>query len=537
MLAGRFRIEHLIGMGSMGVVLAARHIELDTRVAIKVIRPEMQALPAVVSRFAREAKAAVVIRSEHVAQVFDVGTDDELGPYIVMEHLEGRDLRAVLDLEGRVPLRRAVDYVLQACEALAAAHAKGVIHRDIKPENLFLARQGGLELIKLLDFGISKATLTGQLFGGELSTEESPCLMGTPLYMSPEQIHSIEHVDQRADIWSLGTVLYELVTGRSAYGSTDSLPALLKSILETAPAPLAECCSEAESALQGVIDLCLERNAARRFQNVAELAYALLPFASSRARRHAQRAASLIGARDATESSALATPAPLPPRPVSRQPVPPGSEPLRDTASGTRVRPPPAALMPERRSRRAVLFVSAALGVLAVAWLVARQSPGVHAERVAAVSVASPRLESGSDPASAEQPAPALPTSRTVLVESQPSGAVVKIEGQVIGITPLSTLLPPATVLLSLERPGYAEAQTLVQVEPAGRGAKPIHTRVVLKQAPREPAGARAASRASSPGVRLRKTNTSVLRDSTGKRSQRPRPRRVEDPPAGPFVQ
>jgi len=114
-LAARYRIEHLIGIGSMGVVLAARHIELDTRVAIKAIRPEMLALPGVVSRFAREAKAAVVIRSEHVAQVFDVGTDDELGPYIVMEHLEGRDLRTVLDLEGRVPLRRAVDYVLQAC--------------------------------------------------------------------------------------------------------------------------------------------------------------------------------------------------------------------------------------------------------------------------------------------------------------------------------------------------------------------------------------------------------------------------------------
>jgi len=346
--------------------------------------------------------------------------------------------------------------------------------------------------------------------------------MGTPQYMSPEQILSIEHVDQRADIWSLGTVLYELVTGRSAYGSTDSLPALLKGILETAPAPLAECCSEAESALQGIIDLCLEKNASRRFQNVADLAYALLPFASSRARQHAQRAAALLGAPDATEPSALTSPAPLPPQPVAPQPLPPvsspplppGSEPRRDNASGTRVRPPPAALMPERR---AVFLASAALAVLAVAGLVVHQStrPRVHAERVAAGSLAAPRLAPASDPAAADPPVPDLPVSRTVVVESEPSGTVVKIEGQVIGITPLSTLLPPATVVLSLERPGFAEARALVQVEPGGRGAKPIHVRVVLKQAPREPADARG---------------------STGKGSQRPRPALVEDPAAGPFV-
>ncbi|MEY2932463.1 MAG: hypothetical protein RL033_3212 [Pseudomonadota bacterium] len=205
-------------MGSMGVVLAARHLELGTRVAIKAMRPEMQALPGMRSLFAREAKAAFTLRSAHVAQVFDIGTDDALGPYIVMEYLQGKDLRALLERDGRVPFAQAVDYLLQACEALAVAHAKGVIHRDIKPENLFLTRQGDLEVVKLLDFGVSQAALSGRVFGGDLSTVEAAGLMGTPPYMSPEQIQLRERVDHRADIWALGAVLFELVTGRSAFG-------------------------------------------------------------------------------------------------------------------------------------------------------------------------------------------------------------------------------------------------------------------------------------------------------------------------------
>src|SRR5688572_27468844 len=305
-LSGRFRVEHVIGVGSMGVVLAARHIELDERVAIKTIRPEMQKLPGVLSRFAREAKAAVSLKSEHVAQVFDVGTDESIGPYIVMEYLEGRDLAAVLELEGRLPIGRAVHYVMQACEALAVAHASGVTHRDIKPENLFLTRQGDLELIKLLDFGISKAALTGKVFGDELSTAESSCLLGTPLYMSPEQIRSTSEVDHRADIWSLGAVLYELITARSAFVA-DSVRQVWTRILETEPTALLAHCPEAPPALQHVIDRCLEKDPANRFQNVAELAIALLPFAPSRARLYAQRASSILGTK---MDSVMPTPMP-----------------------------------------------------------------------------------------------------------------------------------------------------------------------------------------------------------------------------------
>jgi hypothetical protein len=455
----------------MGVVFAARHVDLDTRVAIKAILPEMQLVSGVVSRFAREAKAAVAIRSEHVAQVFDVGTDEELGPFIVMEFLEGRDLRAALELEGRVPLRRAVDYVLQACEALAAAHSRGIIHRDIKPENLFLTRQGNLEVVKLLDFGISKAALTGQLFGGELSTDDASCLMGTPLYMSPEQIRSLEHVDARADIWSLGAVFYELVTGQSAFSGTASLPALLKSILEDAPAPLAQHC-DVEGALQGVIDLCLQKDPARRFQNVAELAAALHPFASSRA--SSERA------------------------------------PRHRVAIG----------LPATLALGASLVLLLAAGLRGVHTL---SEVGVRAEPIAAAAEAPLRIEPKQD-AVATDPAPEPGASRTVLIESQPSGAVVEIEGQPIGVTPLSTLLPPGTVHLALEKAGYVEAQAVLELEPGGRGSKPLHTRVVLEEARPQPTPElhphRGHELGTSPGSRSARARPEP---------QRPRLRLVQD--------
>lgn len=344
-LAGRYRIEGLIGMGAMGVVLAARHIELDTRVAIKAILPEMQSMPGVLSLFAREARAAVAIRSEHVARVFDVGMDGDLGPYIVMEYLEGRDLRAILLLDGCIPLQRAIDYILQACEALAAAHAKKVIHRDIKPENLFLTRQGDMEIIKLLDFGVSKAAITGRLFGGDPSARATTGFMGTPLYMSPEQIHSRIEVDQRTDIWSLGALLYELLAGRSAFSSKDGMPALLNSICKGAPPPLSEFCSEPEVRLQGVIDQCLDKNPARRFQNVAELAYALVPFATSRSRVHAQRAASILGTRAAAEGTPVSA---RPAQPSPKRPSAPGLAGWRKWI-GVRA---PAVLRTQREHRR-----------------------------------------------------------------------------------------------------------------------------------------------------------------------------------------
>src|SRR5688572_11914938 len=278
----------------MGVVLAATHLGIDEKVAIKFIRSEMQKLPGVLARFAREAKAAVRLKSEHIAQVLDVGVSDSIGPYIVMEYLEGQNLAEILEAQGPLEIRRAVHYVMQACEALAMAHANGITHRDIKPENLFVTRQGDREVVKLLDFGISKAALTGKVFGDDLSEADSACLLGTPLYMSPEQIRSTAEVHHPTDIWSLGAVLYELITGRSAFVA-DSVAQVWNRILETNPGPLAHYCPHAPAELQVVIDRCLEKDPGKRFASVADLALALQPFAPSRARQHAQRASTILG--------------------------------------------------------------------------------------------------------------------------------------------------------------------------------------------------------------------------------------------------
>lgn len=565
-LSGRFRIEHVIGIGSMGVVLAAKHIELDERVAIKFIRSEMQKVPGVLSRFAREAKAAVSIKSEHVAQVFDVGTAEGIGPYIVMEYLEGRDLAAVLESEGRLPIRRAVHYVMQACEALAVAHSGGITHRDIKPENLFLTRQGDLELIKLLDFGISKAALTGKVFGDELSTAEGSCLLGTPLYMSPEQIRSTSEVDHRADIWSLGAVLYELITARSAFVA-DSVRQVWTRILETAPTPLFAHCPEAPASLQAVIDRCLEKDPAMRFQNVAELAVALLPFAPSRARLYAQRASSILG----TKSDSL-FPAPMQSGPsgVSSVPVPRSNRPELNSqaiAQGSFLALPiPDATAPPvfgQRSSRALddastsrgklfgaMVIAALLGAGVMLWV------GTRSVEPTASRVDSPRATASA--AWAETAAPPvgasadeeLPLSRAILVESQPSGALVKVGGQALGVTPLSTLLPIGTQQLTISKQGYVTEQAFVQVDAAPQGAKAIRTRVQLAEAPSEPAAAPAsrASRASArPSARrapARRATPEAPREEEARAaadSPEPAPEatpvRVEPNPAAPLLQ
>ena len=529
-ISGRFRVEHVIGIGSMGVVLAAKHLELDERVAIKFIRAEMQRVPGVLQRFAREAKAAVSIKSEHVAQVFDVGTAEGIGPYIVMEYLEGCDLAQVLELEGRLPVRRAVHYIMQACEALAVAHSAGITHRDIKPENLFLTRQGDLERIKLLDFGISKAALTGTVFGDELSAAESSCLLGTPLYMSPEQIRATAEVDHRADIWSLGALLYELVTAHSAFVA-DSVSMVWARILETTPTPLAAHCPEAPPALQAVIDRCLEKDPARRFQSVAELANALSPFAPSRARLYAQRASSILGARS---DSAW-------PAPISSAPPASSAAPLSEVRAGLASGIAPAILprasllalpdvstppvfrshsgQPLSEARRgrlvAPMALAGLLGVVCMIWLGSRpvEPTAAPAEALAA---AQPGADQGEPAAAALEQL----TSRMVLVESQPSGAVVSVGGQVLGLTPLSTLLPVGTQQLSIEKQGFATEQAFVQLDPAPAGARAMRTRVVLRES--KPATNR-PSAGSPPAPPSTRAAHPVLRRVPARRLEAPR--------------
>ncbi|MDI1445294.1 serine/threonine-protein kinase [Polyangium sp. 6x1] len=293
-LSGKFRIERVLGEGGMGVVLAAHHLHLGRTVAIKLLQPEALKHQEIVARFANEARSASRIQSEHVARVLDVGTLDTGEPYMVMEYLEGSDLSKLVRRGGPLAVEDAVEYLLQACEALAEAHVAGIVHRDLKPANLYLTRRAdGSACVKVLDFGISKAALVGSSPEAQHMTQ-TQSVLGTPGYMAPEQLRSAKHVDPRTDIWALGVILQELLTGKLAFQGT-TVPEVYAAILGSPPDPLRTLRPDAPPALEAVILRCLEKDAARRFASVGELAAALVPFAPPRARLSAERIGRITG--------------------------------------------------------------------------------------------------------------------------------------------------------------------------------------------------------------------------------------------------
>ncbi len=293
-LDGKYLIGRVIGSGAVGIVFEAKNVELDETVAIKCLRPEMLVDKAMVGRFAREAKAAAAIKSEYVATVHDVGTSDGGVPYIVMEYLDGKDLGTYVAETGTIGPRTAVEYMLQVCEALAVAHSKGIVHRDIKPENLLLTeRAGGMRIVKVLDFGISKTALTGSIFQNELPIVKTVNLMGTPLYMSPEQVRVSSSVDVRSDIWSLGMVTYEILTGQTAFAG-QSITEICAAILEHTPTPIEVHRNDLPSGLVEVVTKCLQKDVSKRYQNIAELALALMPFGPKRTRLNVERAVAVL---------------------------------------------------------------------------------------------------------------------------------------------------------------------------------------------------------------------------------------------------
>jgi len=301
-LAGKYRIERVLGMGGMGVVVAALHVQLDERVAIKFLLPDALQSPETVARFAREARAAVKIKSEHIARVSDVGTLENGAPYMVMEYLEGRDLAAYLKERGALPIDEAVTYLLQAMEALAEAHGMGIVHRDLKPPNLFLTRRAdGTAQVKVLDFGISKVTPRGGM--NEASLTKTSSVMGSPLYMAPEQMVSTREVDARADVWALGVVLYELLAGHVPFLG-ESMTELCARILQEPPSPLRVTRPDVPPELEGLILRCLEKDRERRIGSVAELASGLVPFAPAYMMPSVERIARLSGATPGSYSAA-----------------------------------------------------------------------------------------------------------------------------------------------------------------------------------------------------------------------------------------
>ena len=284
-LAGKFKVERVLGAGGMGIVVAARHTQLDQRVALKFLLPVACEVPGAVARFLREGKAAARITSEHVARVMDTGVLAGGAPYLVMEYLEGMDLGALVVQRGRIHVDDAIEYVLQACEAIVEAHELGVVHRDLKPANLFLAhRADGSPLVKVLDFGISKVAGSGS----RSQLTSASVLMGSPRYMSPEQMMSAKDVDARTDVWALGVILYELVTGKAVWHA-DTMQGLC-ALIASAPAPrLRESVPGAPQVLDDVIARCLTKAVDDRIASVADLAEALSPIAPASARTSIER--------------------------------------------------------------------------------------------------------------------------------------------------------------------------------------------------------------------------------------------------------
>jgi serine/threonine-protein kinase len=297
-IADKYRVEEPLGEGGMGVVVSAVHVGLDQRVAIKFLLPAALRSPVAVDRFLREARVAAKIGSEHVARVHDVGTLESGIPYLVMEHLDGVDLRELLRRERRLDVAEACEIALQACEALAEVQAAGIVHRDLKPSNLFVLRRAdGSPAVKLLDFGISKLSVP--------SGESDPMLtatatiMGSPAYMSPEQIRSTKAVDGRTDVWSLGAVLYELVTGQPAFRG-ETMPQVCAMIIADDPVPPSTIRADLPPDLERAILACLDKDADRRISLLA-LARVLAGFAPARAKSSLDRTAAIVGTPAARE--------------------------------------------------------------------------------------------------------------------------------------------------------------------------------------------------------------------------------------------
>lgn len=274
-IAGKYRLEKVAGEGGMGIVYAAEHLVLRQRVAVKVLLPDAATSDAVVERFSREAQAAARIQSEHVARVMDAGSLASGAPFLVMEFLEGCDLCELLALEGKLSPKEVADVMLQALEALAHAHAVGIVHRDLKPANLFLhTRPDGSNVVKMLDFGISKAKAQP---GDKKLTGHA--VLGSPVYMSPEQLRNSKEIDGRADLWSLGVVAYELLCGKLPFDG-DGVGEIFAAILEQRAIPVCERNPKVPPELAAIIDKCLERNVEDRWSDAAALAKAVTPFGS-----------------------------------------------------------------------------------------------------------------------------------------------------------------------------------------------------------------------------------------------------------------
>ena len=322
-LAGKYRVERIPGRNGLGVLVQVRHMELGQEVTLKFLVPEACAYPEFVQRFVREARAAVRIQGEHVARVTDVGRLESGAPYMVREFLRGPDLAEVLKVRGPLPIAEAVDYIIQTCEGVAEGHALGVVHRNLRPTSLVVGRRSdGTALVKVFDFAASESLHVNPFTERAVSLVGTSAIMASLPYLAPEQIRDPHDVDFRADVYSLGAVLYELLTGTAVYAA-DAAPALLAQVAADAAPSVRNLRPDCPGELDHVVLRCLAKNRGIRYASVADLAAALEPFASTETASSIERIVRL-GKRTSK----------LPERAEERLPSP----------------PPPAPLPPSRRT-------------------------------------------------------------------------------------------------------------------------------------------------------------------------------------------
>jgi serine/threonine-protein kinase len=439
----RYRVDRVLGVGGMGIVLAATHIALQKRVAIKFMLASTTAAGEQYERFLREARASVRLKSEHVARVSDVGTMESGAPYMVMEYLDGRDLAAILADQGPFPIPEAIDYVLQACEAVGEAHAAGIVHRDLKPANLFLTTDaGGVDCVKVLDFGISKAA------DSELALTKEATVLGSPLYMSPEQMKASKDADARSDIWSLGVLLYELIAGTTPFHA-DQMQALCARVFLGEPTPIATFRADVPPGLEAAILQCLEKDRTRRWRNVGELAAVIAPFGSARASGYAERVAGVLGIH--VEPARVTNLLPVQPESTSASAVIPGSSTLQTSVLGQTGQALP-------RSRRAPVVLAALGGALLVvaALGVMRWRSGNETTTQPALS-ASPSLTGSETAPDAAVSVPPAVSSVAVVPTAAPS-ATPSVTATATSLVPRA--LVPAHVGVPPTRPTAAPSVT-----------------------------------------------------------------------------
>jgi serine/threonine-protein kinase len=487
MIAGKYRVERVLGRGGMGVVVAACHLQLERTVAIKLIRAEYMEDSLAVERLVREARAAASIQSEHVARVLDVGTLESGVPFIVMEYLEGQDLETLLRRDGPLPSIDAVDFLLQASEAIAEAHRNHIVHRDLKPANLFVARQpGGLPCIKVVDFGISKIMNSAS---AQALTHPSH-VVGSLYHMAPEQLSGAP-VDARTDVWALGVLLFEMLTGRQPFRE-GAWPAVCAQVLFESAPDLAPLSRELPEELQAVIRKCLCRSPEDRFANVAELAVALMPFGSRSARNSLER---IVRLATSTGSLAAESLSPVTPRVVGRpgtsESGPPPIVPRSRDGGGSSDSPVSSDPVPRAR-RKNWQALGAVAGTVVLLVLTVRfwenQPPRAPATNVRRLS-----------PASAEPP-PALAPHPTVSDAPVKDGSAPAGNASV-PFRPPKTAEPAPGAAASPTGPGAAAPLPPAprQQSKTGSAAAPASAQLAPPAVDRGPARARSSTSEASP--------------------------------------